>query len=194
MAEATAAQIRAAELLETLWHDGEIGERIQKAAKAKWDDVKTTGEAFAPIVAPLKAGQDALAAELKAIREERAAERNANEDRGNEVQKKTFQASLEDARKSYNLTEEGFDKMVERMKTTSNYSDPEAAAAWVASKTPPVRVDGPTFGPQSLNLYGSQKADENMASLHRDPQRYMDEQLSEFVRDPDRYVRETMGG
>ena len=35
MAEATQAQLRAQELLEQLWGDSEIGEKVRRAAKAK---------------------------------------------------------------------------------------------------------------------------------------------------------------
>ena len=69
----------------------------------------------------------------------------------------------------------------------------EAAAAWVASKTPPKQTAGPTWAPQSLNLFGSKNYDENLASLHRDPQGFMDQQLTEFVSDPDKYVADTFG-
>ncbi len=193
MAEATLAQQRAAELLEGLWNDPEIGAKIQKAAKDKYSDVKTIDDAVAPVLEPLRKQNEALAAELKSLREEREAEKKAAEERKAEAEKQSFQQQIEAARKNYSLTDEGFDKMVERMKATGNYTDPDAAAAWVASKNPPAAVKGPTFGPQSLNLYGSQKADENMAALHRDPQAYMDAQLSEFISDPDRYVRETFG-
>ena len=37
--------------------------------------------------------------------------------------------SIEAARNAYNLTDEGLDKMVARMKETGNYTDPDAAAA-----------------------------------------------------------------
>ena len=194
MAESTVAEQRARELIDALWNDGEVGERIQKAAKERWPEIPVAREFVEPLLSPLKKQNDDLAAELKAIREERDADRKAADERKAEAEKKSFEEQIEQARKNYNLTEEGFDKMVARMKLTGNYSDPDAAAAWVASKTPaPSPINTPSFGPQSLNLFGSQSADENMAALHRDPMGYMDSQLNEFVRDPDRYVRETFG-
>ena len=196
MAEATPAQIRAEQLVNKLWRDQELGSKVQKLAKETFPDaeIHTVDETLAPALAPLKAQNDTLAAELKAMREEREAERKAAKERADEEQKISFQDQIAKARDAYSLTDEGFDKMVARMKATGNYQDPEAAAAWVSSKEPPPPAPGPTFGPQSLNLFGSQKADENLALLHRDPERYADEQFALFQQNPDKYVAETFGG
>jgi hypothetical protein len=191
MAEVTPEHERALALVNSLWNDGELGMKLQRKAKEAFPDIRTTDEAYAPVRAEFEARMTAQAKELDEMRAERAAEKKAREERDAEKQKKSFEAAINDARNSYNLTDEGFDKMVARMKETGNYTDPESAAAWVASKTPPKPVSGPSFGPQDLNLFGSAKADEKMAALHRDPQRYMDMELTEFVNDPDRYVRET---
>ena len=191
MAEITPEHERALALVNSLWNDGELGMKLQRKAKEAFPDIRTTDEAYAPVRAEFETRMAAQAKELDEMRAERAAEKKAREERDAEKQKKSFEAAINDARNSYNLTDEGFDKMVARMKETGNYTDPESAAAWVASKTPPKPVSGPSFGPQDLNLFGSAKADEKMAALHRDPQRYMDMELTEFVNDPDRYVRET---
>ena len=191
MAEVTPEHERALALVNSLWNDGELGMKLQRKAKEAFPDIRTTDEAYAPVRAEFAAQMAAQAKELEEMRAERAAEKKAREERDAEKQKKSFEAAINDARNSYNLTDEGFDKMVARMKETGNYTDPESAAAWVASKTPPKPVSGPSFGPQDLNLFGSAKADEKMAALHRDPQRYMDTELTEFMNDPDRYVRET---
>lgn len=190
MAEATQAQIRAAELLESLWNDGEFGEKIQAKAKEKYPDAKTMGDALTPFISPLKAQNEKLFEELKAIREERAAERKASEENS---AKTNLEQALNSARQNYNLTDEGFDKMVSRMKETGNYQDADAAAAWVASKTPPVAPKGPTWAPQDLNLFGTKTAEEGMADLHRDPVGYQDKQLAEFFKNPDKFVEETLG-
>ena len=61
--------------------------------------------------------------------------------------------------------------MVARMKETGNYADADAAAAWVASKTPAAAPAGPTWRSQDLNLFGSKDKDETLAKLHLfDPQ------------------------
>jgi hypothetical protein len=191
MAEATPAQIRALEVLEDSWNDPEFGPALQRKVKAKFPDAKTNDDVFGPIVAPLKVENERLAKKLEKLEEERAEEREAAE---KARMKQALDESLLSARKAYNLTDEGFDKMVARMKETGNYADAESAAAWVASKTPPAPVAGPSWKPQSMNLFGSKKYDEAMAELHRDPQEYMDSQLAQFVSDPDGYVAETFGG
>ncbi len=196
MAEATTAQIRAEQLVNKLWRDGKLGADVQKLAKETFPDaeIHTVDETLAPVLAPFRAQNEALAAELKAMREEREAERKAAKERADEEQKASFQDQIAKARNAYNLTDEGFDKMVERMKATGNYQDPEAAAAWVSSKEPPPPPPGPTFGPQALNLFGSQKFDEKRALLHHDPEAYADAEFAEFARDPDAYTAETFGG
>jgi len=190
---ATQAQLRAAELIDSLWNDPDIGAKIQAKAKEKFPDVRTSDEGLIPHLEPLKKQNEALQKRLDEMEAERKTEREAAAKEREEAEKKTYEQRIAAARDAYNLTEEGFDKMIARMKETGNYQDPDAAAAWVASKNPPPPPPGPTFGPQSLNLYGSEKADDRYKSLHRDPQRYMDEELTEFVRDPDKYVRETLG-
>ena len=191
MADITPEHERALALVNSLWHDADVGLKLQEKAKAAFPDIRTTNEAYAPIRADMDrqlAAQQKIIDDMKA---ERDADRAAREADAAERQKKTFEQQIAAARDAYSLTDEGFDKMVARMKETGNYTDPESAAAWVASKTPPKPVSGPTFGPQDLNLFGSSKRDEKMAALHKDPQRFMDMELSEFVSDPDRYIRET---
>jgi len=190
MPEATEAQVRALAALERLWNDGDVGPALQKKIKEIYPDAKTNDDVFGPVVAPLKAENEKLTKRLEKFEEERAAEKKAAEESS---MKRTLEESLASARKAYNLTDEGFDKMVARMKETGNYVDAESAAAWVASKTPPAPVAGPSWKPQAMNLFGSKKYDEAMADLHRDPAEYMDNQLAEFVRDPDAYVAETNG-
>ena len=190
MAEATEAQIRALQSLEKLWNDVDVGPTVQKKIKEIFPDAKTNDDVFGPVVAPLRAQNEALEKKLAKIEEERAAERKEREESS---MKRSLDEALTAARKSYNLTEEGFDKMVARMKETGNYADADAAAAWVASKTPPAPVAGPSWKPQSMNMFGAKKFDEAFAELHRDPQEYMDNQLALFVSDPDSYVQETFG-
>lgn len=188
MAEATQAQIRAEALLNELWNDGAAGDRIRKLAKEKFPETKIVDDVVAPFVEPLKAQNKALQDRLDKIEEERAAERARYEEHQHQT---TFQSQIEAARRSYSLTDEGFNKMLDRMKEQNN-PDAEAAAAWGASKTP-APIKGPTWAPQDLNLFGSKTAEEGMARLHNDPIGYQDEQLAEFFKNPDKFVSETLG-
>ena len=184
------ALYRSKELIDALWNDGEVGKKIQQAAKAKWNDVRTTDDMMSPIIEPHLNKLKTLEDKYEKLLEERLEEKRAAED---ERVKVKLEYQLEKARRDYNLTEEGFNQMIDRMKTTGNYSDAEAAAAYVASKAPPAKVAGPTWAPQDLDLFGSKNRNDALVELHRDPMGYMDSQLTEFVADPDRYVRETLG-
>jgi len=184
------ALYRSKELIDALWNDGEVGKKIQAAAKAKWNDVKTTEDMISPIVEPHLVKLRAMEEKYERILEERLEEKRASED---ERVKVKLEQQLEKARRDYNLTEEGFNQMIDRMKSTGNYSDAEAAAAYVASKAPPAKVAGPTWAPQDLDLFGSKNRNDALVELHRDPMGYMDSQLTEFVADPDKYVRDTLG-
>lgn len=190
MAEATQAQLRAEELLNAIWGDGEIGAKVRQAAKLKFPDAKIIDDTVAPFIAPLQAQNKALQDRLDKFEADRAAEKT-------EAEKRTAQVSLEQAldaaRRNFSLTDDGFDRMVARMKETGNYADADAAAAWVASKTPPVAPKGPSWSPQDIDLFGSKNKDEAREKLHRDPVGYQDDVLGEFYRDPDKFVRETLG-
>jgi hypothetical protein len=176
-------------LVEALWNDQELGAKVQAKAKQVIPGARTNADIVDPWLNPLREENSRLAKQMDELRAERAAEKRAQEESS---QKHNLETALANARKSYSLTDEGFDQMVSRMKETGNYSDADAAAAWVASKAPPKEVAGPSWGPpQALNLFGSKKYDEGMKALHTDPQGYMDDQLSEFVRNPDKYVADT---
>ena len=193
-AGASVAEKRAHELLLALWNDKDVGARIQAKAKEKWpEDVTTSQERLDPYLQPLLDGQKALQDQLKKFEEDREADRKAAKERDDASNQKNFEDSIAKASKAYNLTAEGFELMVKRMKDTGNYGDPEAAAAWVASKTPPEPGPAKKFGPQNINLFGTHERDERLAELHRDPLAYMDRELAEFVSDPDKYTRETLG-
>ena len=181
---------RSKELIDALWNDGEVGKKIQQAAKAKWNDIKTTDDVMSPIIEPHMNKLRAMEEKYEKLLEERMEEKRATED---ERVKVKLEEQLEKARRDYNLTEEGFNQMIDRMKSTGNYSDAEAAAAYVASKAPPAKVAGPTWAPQDLDLFGSKNRNDALVELHRDPMGYMDSQLTEFVSDPDKYVRDTFG-
>jgi hypothetical protein len=195
MTEATENQIRAAQLIEDLWNDPELGAQIQAKAKAKFPEVKTSDVGLAPHLAPVKKQIDAQAEELKKLREELAERDKKEKERQEAADALTYTQKLAAAREAFSLTDEGYQKMLDHMKATGNYQDAMGAAAFIASQNPPPPPPGPTFGPQSLDLFGSQKerADERFRSLHTDPQNYMDEELALFVKDPAKYTAETLG-
>lgn len=184
------ALVRAKAIIDRLWNDGELGTKVRSKAKELYPDITLPEEQMAPEIAPLRAEIATLKDALAQVKTDRDDERKKREE---SETKKTLEEALTSARQRFNLTDEGFDKMVARMKETGNYSDAEAAAAWVAQQTPPPKPAGPAWAPQSLNLFGSKDHDEKWQLLHRDPIAYQDAELTEFTRDPDKYVRETFG-
>lgn len=180
---------RSRELIDALWNDATVGPAIRKAAKAKYPDVTLPDDSFEPIVAPLRQQVEELQKTLKEEREQRAKDTAAADEARS---KRTIEDALTSARKSYNLTDEGFDKMVARMKETGNYTDADAAAAWVISKEPPPRQPGPTFGPNRLDV-ARYHDDDARKLLLKDNEAFLDNELNDFSKDPDKYVRETFG-
>jgi hypothetical protein len=182
--------VRATELMEALWADKTLGSSVRAKAKELYPDISIPEDQVDPIVAPMRAELAALRAERDADRAEREAERK---ERDETSQRRNLESALDGARAKYGLTDDGFDKMVARMKETGNYSDAEAAAAWVAQSTPVSSPNKADWLPKKLDLFGSnrERDDESYRLLHTNPDAYLDSQLQEFANDPDKYVRET---
>ena len=185
---------RARALIQALWNDKELGAGVRRRAKEAYPDIQTPEDSLEPVMnerlAPLRAENESLKASFEALSEKFSAREKAVSEK--EAQE-TLRASLNLARDKFSLTDDGFDKMVARMKETGNYQDAEAAAAWVASVTPPPAKAKPDWMPQAMNLFGSNERDESLALLHRNPEAYADSQIAEMLRDPDAYVRATFG-
>ena len=184
---ATTNQIRAEQLIFSLWNDPEYGPKIREAAKKQFGDIKTLEDD--PVVGSIKSENENL---KKALDEVRARLNKRDEE---DEQAKTFrqmEEAVSAAQRKFGLTDEGRAKMLDRMKETKNFGDPEAAAAWVSHSSPP-ETPKPTWSPTKLNLFGSAEVDESYRTLHTNPDKYLDDQLTEFVRDPDKYVAETFG-
>lgn len=181
---------RMSELFQTLWNDADLGPKVRAKAKEKWADITLPEDQVAGPLNELRSQNEALGKQLQEIREKQEARDKAESDR---KALDTMTQGIEHAVRGFSLTDDGRSKMLERMKETGNYGDPEAAAAWVAHQTPPQDVKGPTFGSQHLNLFGSQEADEKYKLLHTNPEKYMDAELNEFMKDPEKYTAETFG-
>lgn len=182
MADAPAApqpNPRFKELTDALWADQELGPKVRSFAKAKWPDISIPDDQLNPLVKPLEEKAAALQARIDAMeKEQKDREKAAAEAQG----QKDMEARLEAARKKYALTDDGFDKMVSRMKETHNYEDAEAAAAWVTDNNPPPKpTSGPSWATQRLDLFGTQSKDENMKMLHNDPDRWFDAAVAEVL-------------
>lgn len=188
MADPVPAEDRVREAFNKLWADKDLGPAVRGKIKELYPDVQLPEEQFEPSVAPLRAELEALRAEAKAMKEEREADKIVADQAKAQA---NLDQMLSNARQRYNLTDEGFDKMVERMKAQNNYTDADAAAAWVAQQAPKPVTPGPYLGPQNINLFGSSEKDESFALLHNDPGgKFLDHEFREFMSDPDKYVRD----
>ena len=114
-------------------------------------------------------------ADLKALREEQAADKKATAQAKAEADLLT---RVESVKKDFRFTDEGMEKVFDRMRA-QNSADVEGAAAYVASQLPKAKPadTGSSYAPQSLNLYGSAEQDAQWADLNRDPLRWFDKQV-----------------
>jgi hypothetical protein len=127
------------------------------------------------------------------MQEDRAAEKKAKEDADKAQRDTEFEARIKSAREKYKLTDEGFDKMIARMKETGNYTDPFAAAALIVSENPPPEPTGVVFGPGDLNFAGSSTVDPKYQLLHQNPEKYFDSEVRAMLQNPRQYVANEMG-
>jgi aminopeptidase N len=180
MAEATEAQIRAEKLFVALMKDSKANPVVRAKAKELFTDVEFPEDQIDPMMEPLRAETSSIREELAALRKEREEEREA---RALESQKTNLEQALTAARSRYNLTDDGFDKMVSRMKETGNYTDADAAAAWVAQSAPKPVSARSSYGPQDIDLFGSgrESADERVRLLHTNPERFFDSEVESIL-------------
>lgn len=176
---------RIKESVNLLWSHPELGPQVRRALKEKFPDIQTPEDAAEPAIAPLRAQIEALQAQLKESAEASAKEKA---DRDQASAQLNLNTMIENARNKFQLSGDGFDKMIERMKETGNYSDAEAAAAWVVQQTPTPAAPGPYLGPQNLNLYTRKDVGEAIELLSRDPDgAFLDHHFTELMKDPAKY-------
>jgi hypothetical protein len=195
MAEApaqNAAATRAQQLVDKLWaRKDATGVEFRKAAKELFPDINTPEEAIEVAAAPLRAEVDDLKTQLKGALDRLSAKEKADDDLRVE---NDLAVKISSAAREFGLTDQGRDKMMQRMKDTGNVSDPQAAAAWVVSQMPkPQPSNTPSWLPQKADLFGAAERNEQWEALHRDPVKYFDDQLRECFRDPEKYVADTFG-
>lgn len=182
---------RAQQLVDKLWTDKDQGASVRKKAKELFTDIRLPEDTVDPVVEPIREELKVEKAKFTALQE--TVDKMLKEKEDTKIAA-DFEGKVSAARAKFNLTDEGVQKMYAHMKETGNYTDVMGAAAYIVSQAPkPVPTSGPSWMPQSMNLFGSKERDEQWEKLHRDPQGYQDEQLKQFVSDPDGYVRETFG-
>lgn len=92
-----------------------------------------------------------------------------------------LQNQLDGIRKQYSFTPDGMQRVIDRMKEKNN-PDADSAAAWVAAQERKSRpVTDSALMPSALNLYGSNKEDDDFAELNKDPQGWADRKVVQML-------------
>jgi hypothetical protein len=191
--------VRSRALLDAAWTNPELRPGLRKLIKEKFPDHPVIDDQFDAISAPLKAQIDAQSAKIDELlgtlkqRDEDAAKREA------ERRDQDYEANLRAARQKFALTDEGFEQMVARMKATGNYTDPDAAAAYVVSQAPPAIPSGPMYGSGYVNFANSAEVsdDARYKLLHSGqdgPAKYLEAEIRDcFGPNGKDYVAKEMG-
>ena len=169
--------------LGTLLNDSDVGEAIQVKAKKVFPNARFAADAAEPFVAPLKK-QIEQEREARTKLQERLDARDKTELEAKETA--DLEGSLDRARKTYKLTDEGMEKVYKRMRAMNN-PDAESAAAWVTDNEPrPAPTPASSYTPQSLNLIGAgEKSDDpDTQLLHRDPLKFFDMETAKILAEP----------
>lgn len=175
-------------LLDSLWNSKGVGAKFKRVLKEhnpnfSIPEIDIVDEAKKPIEDEIGKTKE----ELKALRKEIEDDRNKTKE---EKEESTLKAEIEDVRKKFSLTDEGFDKMIKRMKDKKSY-DPEAAAVWVKSQEPKSEMakDSKLGLPGKMNLYGSNSKDEAWKDLHdaNDPYKFFDKETANIFDHPEEY-------
>jgi len=167
---------RARNLLDKLWSDPKEGLAFKRKAKAIMPELRIPDieaiDSVAPVIeAQIGEVQTGLNKLIERLDKQDTTAKEARETAD-------FEAACAAARKEYQLTDDGWNKVIERMKATNN-PDPAAAAAWVTDHMPRQKpVGGSGFGPQKLNLFGAGKIDEDWKDLHTDPNAWFDKTVA----------------
>lgn len=170
---------RGATLLEKLWGKMEVKRWAKEAMPdLKIPEIDLVEQATGPINEKLSAYEE----RAKKLEETIEADRKAREE---EKQTLSITQQLEKVRKDYSLTDEGLQKVVDRMKEKGN-PDVEAAAAYIVSKQPkpePVAPSG--LAPEGFNIFGTQERDDTWEKLHQNPMRWFDNEVAKILAEPD---------
>lgn len=194
MGEATPNQLRAERLIESIFSsDPDLAKALHAKAEAIFGEKIATPRVAATKAAIVEPEVARLENDLKASKEQlaKALERLDARDK-KEADDKAFsdmKSSVDSAVKKFGLTEEGKNLLLDRMKETGNYTDPEAAAALIVHQHPPISPS-PSWAPHNADYYGTKKKDENFELLHKDPEGFRDDHIARFLKDPEAYRNE----
>ncbi len=174
---------RNGKFVEKLLNDPELGAKARAKAKEAFPDIELPEDKIAPVIAPLKADNDALRAQIKELADWKADQEKKAAERENEA---TMQAAVDAAVAKFNLTEDGRKAMLARM-IEQRSLDAEAAAALVTHNAPKPAAS-PRFVTPKANFYGSAEYDESRKLLHTRPDDFLDAEITEAMNNPEAYI------
>lgn|SRR5574337_35591 len=170
---------RAHKLLDGLYNDPKHGMAFKRMMKEKIPDAKIPElDIIEQVTKPYDERMTALEAENKKLHDELELDRKTRKEREEED---SVKLTLAEVQKKYKLTDEGMQKVIDRMKEKNN-PDAEAVAAWLVSQQPAPKPVTPTgYQPSELNLFGSSTQEEQYADLHKDPLKWFDKQVADIL-------------
>jgi len=174
---------KAVGLLNQLTTDKTSGIQIQRKLKEFDPSLNLPGiDVGDAVVAPIREELSATQAQIKALQDERAAEKLAAE---NSKMERQLRDSIGRAQAKYKLSPEATDNLVKFMHE-KNVADAEIAApAYLETLPKPPAPNKPNaFAPQYAHLYGTgddRGSDENIAALHKDPVKWFDNEVMKIL-------------
>lgn len=194
MTEAEAQSLQQAKaLLDGLWNSKTTGAKFKRVLKEhnpnfSIPEIDIVDEAKKPIDEKLTAHEKTIEALQKRLDERDTKDKDDKEQRD-------LQSEIDTVKKKYSLTEDGLNKVIDRMKEKKSY-DPEAAAAWVVAQQPKTEIarDSKLGLPGKMNLFGSSTKDDAWKDLHdtSDPYKHFDKEVTKIFEKPEDYIE--MGG
>lgn len=174
---------KAVGLLNQLATDKSNGMQIQRKLKELDPSLNLPGiDVGDAVVAPIREELTATQAQLKAMQEERAAEKQAAE---NAKWEKQIRDSVGRAQAKYKLSDEATDNLLKFM-NDKNIADAEIAApAYMETlPKPPAPIKPNSYAPAHAHLFGTgddRGSDENIAALHKDPVKWFDNEVMKIL-------------
>jgi len=174
---------KAVGLLNQLTTDKSSGMQVQRKLKELDPSLNLPGiDVGDAVVAPIREELSATQAQIKALQEERAAEKLAAE---NSRMERGLRDSIGRAQAKYKLSQEATDNLVKFMHE-KNVADAEIAApAYLETlPKPPAPIKPNAYMPKSANVFGTGDTtgkDENLEFLHRDPVKWFDNEVMKIL-------------
>lgn len=178
---------RATNLLDSLWNDKDKGLEFKRMVKEK---VPTARVPELDLIDAVTKPRDEKMSKLEEMNKKLSDRLDAWETKElNSKEESEFRSELNGVRTKYKFTDEGMQKVINRMQEKKN-PDAEAAAAWVLSQEPKSSPTAPSNAagfPTKANLYGVGKQDDEWKELNQDPVAFADKEIMNILSNPEQY-------